>query len=97
MERDLATRLVQVGVRTWNAHTASRPSVSVSRLSSGTSFRPIECPFPMGPLYVTIDLDALDPAFAPASPTRNLPASACGKSWRARQNPFGVVGADSSN
>ena len=65
MERGLASRLVQVGIRTLNAHCrkqAERFGVEVIEMRN---FKPELVPIPDGPLYVSIDLDALDPAFAP--------------------------------
>src|SRR3954470_3489804 len=65
MERGLATRLVQVGVRTMNSHCreqAERFGVEVIEMRD---FAPERVPVPDGPLYVSIDMDALDPAFAP--------------------------------
>jgi agmatinase len=65
MERALATRLVQVGIRTLNGHCreqAARFGVDVIEMRD---FVPAAVPIPEGPLYVSIDMDALDPAFAP--------------------------------
>ena len=65
MERGLARRLVQVGIRTMNGHCrdqARRFGVEVIEMSGFASER---VPIPDGPLYVSIDLDGLDPAFAP--------------------------------
>ncbi len=65
MEAGLATRLVQVGIRTMNAHQreqARRFDVEVIEMRS---FSPDLTLRFDGPVYVTIDLDALDPAFAP--------------------------------
>ena len=65
MERGLARRLVQVGIRTLNRHCreqAERFGVEVVEMRR---FSPESVPIPDGPLYVSIDLDALDPAFAP--------------------------------
>lgn len=65
MENDLAKRLVQVGIRTLNAHCREQARrfgvemVEMRRFSSET------VPIPRAPLYISIDLDALDPAFAP--------------------------------
>lgn len=65
MEEGLATRLVQVGIRTMNAHQqaqAERFGVEVhpmNRWDPKTDLRLT------GPLYLSIDLDALDPAYAP--------------------------------
>lgn len=65
LEEDLATALVQVGIRTMNEvqrDTAQRHGVR--------SFLPDAwdeglAALPAGPLYLSMDLDALDPAFAP--------------------------------
>jgi agmatinase len=65
MERRLAGRLVQVGVRTWNAHNREQARRFGVEVVGWDDFSPGLVPIPDGPLYVTIDLDALDPAFAP--------------------------------
>jgi arginase family enzyme len=65
MERGLARRLVQVGVRTWNAHNRSQAERFGVEVVAWEEFSPGRVPIPDGPLYVTVDLDALDPAFAP--------------------------------
>ena len=65
MERGLARRLVQVGIRTMNGHCreqAQRFGVEVIEMRD---FAPERVPIPGAPLYVSIDLDGLDPAFAP--------------------------------
>jgi agmatinase len=65
MEEGLALRLVQVGIRTLNGHCreqARRFGVEVVEMRS---FVAGSVPIPGSPLYVSIDLDALDPAFAP--------------------------------
>ena len=65
MENGLARRLVQVGIRTMNGHCreqARRFGVEVIEMRD---FAPGQVPIPDGPLYVSIDLDGLDPAFAP--------------------------------
>jgi arginase len=65
MERGLATKLVQVGIRTMNAHQraqVARFGVESVEMRTVESWR---MPQFDGPLYVSIDLDAFDPAFAP--------------------------------
>jgi agmatinase len=65
LERGLATRLVQVGIRTLNRHCreqAERFGVEVVEMRH---FAPERVPIPEGPLYVSIDMDGFDPAFAP--------------------------------
>jgi agmatinase len=65
MERGLARRLVQVGVRTWNRHNRAQAQRFGVEVVEWRDFTPASVPIPAAPLYVTIDLDALDPAFAP--------------------------------
>jgi agmatinase len=65
MEERLADRLVQVGIRTMNGHQreqAERFGVEVITMREWTDSRVLSF---AEPLYVSIDLDALDPAFAP--------------------------------
>lgn len=65
MEAGLATRLVQVGVRTLTRHQreqAARFGVEVIDMRAhAAGARPVVS----GPVYVSVDLDVLDPAFAP--------------------------------
>jgi arginase len=68
MEEGLANHLVQCGVRTINRHQreqAVRFGVEIHTMRSGieamiTAARRLE-----GPVYLSLDLDVLDPAFAP--------------------------------
>ncbi len=65
MEAGLARRLVQVGIRTLNRHCreqAERFGVEVVEMRR---FAPESVPIPGAPLYISIDLDGFDPAFAP--------------------------------
>ena len=65
MEAHLIQRLVQIGIRTLNAHQheqAEKYSVKIFEIK--------DLPDPThlnlaGPIYVSFDMDALDPAFAP--------------------------------
>ena len=65
MEEGLARRLVQVGIRADNAECRAQAdrfgvvSVGMNRLAELPGL------LPTGPVYVSIDLDGLDPAFAP--------------------------------
>jgi arginase len=65
MEGKLADRLVQVGIRAMNAHQraqAGRFSVEVIDMRAWSAgARPVV----RGPVYVSVDIDGLDPAFAP--------------------------------
>jgi agmatinase len=65
MERGLASRLVQVGIRTLNGHCREQAKRFGVEITDMLSFAPDTVPIPAPPLYVSIDLDALDPAFAP--------------------------------
>lgn len=65
MEEHLARRLVQVGVRTFNRHQrdqAERFSVEVIEMREWAAGRR---PAVSGSVYLSLDLDVLDPAFAP--------------------------------
>ncbi len=66
MEEKLAARLIQVGIRTLNAHQkaqAEKFSVEVHEMKAGgVDLASMKI---QGPVYVSFDLDALDPAFAP--------------------------------
>ncbi len=65
MEDGLCDRLIQIGVRTATAHQraqAVRFGVETVEARSLSAFDPSSV---AGPVYVTFDLDGLDPAFAP--------------------------------
>ena len=65
MEEGLAKRLVQVGIRTMNLHQreqANRYGVEVIEMKDWQSS--IRFQFD-GPVYLSFDMDAIDPAFAP--------------------------------
>jgi len=65
MENKLATRLVQVGIRTMNGHQreqADRFGVEVIEMKNIKNIEKISFD---GPVYISLDLDCLDPAFAP--------------------------------
>jgi arginase len=65
MEAGLAGRLVQVGIRTLNRHCRQQAERFGVEIMEMRHFRAESVPIPQAPLYVSIDLDALDPAFAP--------------------------------
>jgi len=65
MESGLAKRLVQVGIRTINRHQreqANKFGVEVIEARSLPAYDRLKC---SGPVYISFDLDVLDPAFAP--------------------------------
>jgi agmatinase len=65
MERGLARRLVQIGIRTLNRHCREQAERFGVEIVEMRHFAPDAVPRPAGPLHVSIDLDAFDPAFAP--------------------------------
>jgi agmatinase len=65
MEAGLAKRLVQVGIRTMNGHQkeqAQKFGVEVVEMRSLPAYNKLKS---VGPVYVSFDMDVLDPAFAP--------------------------------
>ena len=64
-ERGFCQRLVQVGIRTLNRHCREQVERYGVEVVEMKDFAADRVPIPEGPLYVSIDLDALDPAFAP--------------------------------
>ena len=65
MEDGLATRLVQVGIRTLNRHLREQVKRFGVEVIEMRDFDPASVPVLAGPLYISIDLDGLDPAVAP--------------------------------
>jgi agmatinase len=65
MERGLAKKLVQVGIRTLNRHCRDQAERFGVEMIEMRAFATDRVPIPGAPLYISIDLDALDPAFAP--------------------------------
>ena len=67
MEEDLAARLVQVGIRTMNPHQhtqARRFGVEVIEMRDWQPGLVFDFD---GPVYLSLDMDVLDPAFAPGT------------------------------
>jgi arginase len=65
MEQGLAQRLIQLGIRTMNQHQrqqAERYGVEVIEMKALPAPEKLKL---SGPVYVSFDLDVLDPAFAP--------------------------------
>jgi len=66
MEAGLAKRLVQVGIRSTNAHLREQVERFQVEQVTMRGFSPdLVLDFGAAPVYVTLDLDVLDPAFAP--------------------------------
>jgi arginase len=65
MEEKLAQRLVQVGIRTMNGHQREQAErFGVEAIEMKDLPGSLELKFDT-PVYVSVDMDALDPAFAP--------------------------------
>lgn len=65
MEENLAVRLVQVGIRTMNPHQKKQAlRFNVETIDMKTWNPSIKLSFD-GPVYISLDMDVLDPAFAP--------------------------------
>ena len=65
METQLARRLVQLGIRTMNGHQreqAEKFGVEVIEMKTLPAFERLKIG---GPVYISFDMDVLDPAFAP--------------------------------
>jgi arginase family enzyme len=65
MEERLAKRLVQIGIRTLNRHQreqAEKFGVEILQMSSLPAYDRLKI---HGPVYISFDMDVLDPAFAP--------------------------------
>ena len=65
MEAGLAKRLVQVGIRTATAHQreqAQRFGVEMVEMRGLPAYEKLKAP---GPVYISFDIDVLDPGFAP--------------------------------
>jgi agmatinase len=65
MERGLAKRLVQVGIRTLNRHGRAQAERFGVEIVEARHFRPGCVPRFDGPLYLSIDMDGFDPSCAP--------------------------------
>lgn len=95
MEAGHARRLVQFGIRTMNAHCRAQAERFGVEVIEMRDFAPERVPIPDAPLYVSVDLDGFDPAFAPGV-AHHEPG---GPSVREMLNvlhriPGGIVGAD---
>jgi agmatinase len=95
MEDGLAQRLVQAGIRTMNGHQrdqAERYGVAVIAMRDWSDDLPLAFD---GPLYVSIDVDVLDPAFAPGVSHREPGGMSVRQLLSALQRIEGdIIGAD---
>ena len=65
MEEGLGVRLVQLGIRTINPHQRQQGERFGLTMLEMKDWSPDKLPRLEGPIYLSLDLDALDPAFAP--------------------------------
>lgn len=65
MEAGLAKRLVQVGIRTLNQECCEQAARFGVEIIPMAEFVPDRVPILEGPLYISIDLDGIDPSEAP--------------------------------
>ncbi len=65
MEEKLATRLIQIGLRTVNGHQRDQAQKFGVEQYEMRSLPPAKVLNLSGPVYVSFDMDVLDPAFAP--------------------------------
>ncbi len=65
MESGLASRLIQVGIRTMNAHQQQQVERFGAEVFDMRTWQDYKSLAIEGPLYLSVDLDVLDPAFAP--------------------------------
>jgi arginase len=65
MEASLAKRLVQVGIRTLTRHCHEQAERYGVEILPMTGFAPEQVPVLEGPLYISLDLDGIDPSEAP--------------------------------
>ena len=65
MEAGLAKRLVQVGIRTLNRECRDQAAHFGAEIIPMENFSPECVPVLAGPLYISIDLDGIDPSEAP--------------------------------
>ncbi|MDX1333747.1 MAG: agmatinase [Robiginitalea sp.] len=95
MEEGLGSQLVQVGIRTLNAHQreqATRFGVEMHPMQDLPLNQPIRF---SNPVYISLDVDALDPAFAPGVSHREPGGLSTRQVISLLQNLEGeVVGAD---
>ncbi len=65
MEDNLAGRLVQIGIRTMNPHQLAQAERFGVEVIDMQKWRPDTVLDLTGPVYLSLDMDVLDPAFAP--------------------------------
>jgi agmatinase len=95
MEEGLAKRLVQVGIRTINRHQREQAErFNVEIIEARNLRRDLVLEFNL-PVYISFDIDALDPAFAPGVSHREPAGLSTRQALDVLQNVKGqVAGAD---
>ena len=94
MEEGLADRLVQIGIRTANAHQreqARRYGVQMIEMKDWRDGHPLALD---GPVYISFDLDALEPALVPGIAHREPGGFTVRQALSVIQSVGGLVGAD---
>lgn len=95
MENGHARRLVQFGIRTLNAHCRAQAARFGVEVIEMRDFAPDRVPIPAAPLYISIDLDGFDPAFAPGVAHHEPGGPSVREFLQVLQRvPGGIVGAD---
>jgi arginase len=95
MEKRRIQTLVQVGIRTLTTHQRQQADKFGVRIVEARDFSLNFLPGLTGPLYISLDLDVLDPAFAPGV-SHHEPGGLSTREVLSilRQIPVPVVGAD---
>jgi arginase len=65
MEDKLCIRLVQMGIRTLNQHQVDQAQRFGVEMIEMKDWQPGDMPTLEGPIYLSLDIDGIDPAFAP--------------------------------
>lgn len=65
MEEELAVDLYQYGIRTLNEHQLQQAARFKVKMIQMQDWSPGQVPHIQGPVYLSLDVDAIDPAFAP--------------------------------
>lgn len=65
MEEGLCDRLLQMGIRTLNEHQRQQAKKFNVEIIEMKDWLPGEVPLLSGPVYISLDIDGIDPAFAP--------------------------------
>lgn len=65
LEEKLAVRLVQIGIRALNPHQREQAKRFGTEIIEMKDFSPDKIPGFKNPVYISIDMDGIDPAFAP--------------------------------